>query len=110
MPIMSKCLTKKSLFREISSCLVEKPECGYARKFGFSFVCLHPEHENFHAHVSGTLTREEANILYETLKQKRRAEFLSNLDETSREYFCLRTDFRGQPLTNVNQNERSFHE
>lgn len=96
---MKNCHTKKLLFREVSGCLVEDPDCGFAHKFGFSIECRHPEHAKFHVHVSGAMTRAEANERYETLKLKRRAEFLSGLDAGCRRIFCQKTDFYGQPLT-----------
>lgn len=102
---MKKCLTKQLLYKEVSGCLVEKPECGYAHKFGFSFVCLHPEHTKFHAHLIGEMTSEEIIERYDTLKQKRRNEFVAGLDEKSRNIFCLKTDFRGQPLAGMDLNE-----
>lgn len=96
---MKGCLTKKLVFREVSGCLVEKPECSYARKFGFSFVCLHPDHQKFHVHVSGVMSRIEANERYEELRVKRHDEFIAGLDEEGRRYFCHKTDFHGQPLS-----------
>lgn len=96
---MEKCLTKPLVFRKGSGCLVEKPECGFAHKFGFSYVCHHPEHTKFNVHASGATTKNELEKQYSMLRQKRRVEFVASLDETSREYFCLQTDFFGQPLT-----------
>ena len=98
---MNRCLTKKLLFNEVSGCLIEKPECGLALKFGFSFVCRHHDHKKFHAHTSGVMTISEANERYETLRQKRRNNFVKNLDEESRRLFCDRFDFHNQPLTYV---------
>ena len=103
---MKKCLTKKMLFREVSGCLVENPECAYARKFGFSFVCSHPDHTKFHAHVTESLTRGEINELYNSLKQKRREEFIASLDESSRRYFCYETDFFGRPISGMDMHEQ----
>jgi hypothetical protein len=92
------CHTKKLLFSEVSGCLVENPECGFAHKFGFSFVCRHPDHAKFQVHVSGVMTRTEANERYDVLRQKRRDEFLAGLDDYNRKNFSLKTDFHGQPL------------
>lgn len=86
---MEKCLTKPLVFRKGSGCLVEKPECGFANKFGFSFVCRHADHAKFHAHVVGVLTENEASELYDMLRQKRRDAFVAGLDEVSRKFFCL---------------------
>lgn len=98
---MEKCLTKKLLFTEVSGCLVEKPYCGYAHPFGFSFFCRHPDHTQFHAHVAGAMTREEEIERYATLKQQRRDEFVAGLDDESRRLFCERTDFHGQALADM---------
>jgi hypothetical protein len=88
-PVMNKCLTKPFMFRKGSGCLVEKPECSFANKFGFSFVCRHADHVKFHAHAVGALTEDEASELYDTLRQKRRYAFIASLDEESRIFFCL---------------------
>jgi hypothetical protein len=88
-PVMEKCLTKPLLFRKGSGCLVEKPECGFANKFGFSFVCRHADHAKFHAHVVGTLMEDEASELYDMLRKKRRDAFVAGLDEENRQFFCL---------------------
>ena len=103
---MTQCLTKQLMFREASGCLVEKPECGYALKFGFSFVCCHPEHTKFHADVVGALTKKESGKLYDSLKRQRRDEFIANLDEPGKKYFCYETDFLGQPVAVEDQTER----
>lgn len=96
---MDRCLTKKLLFREVSGCLVDKPECEFAHRFGFSFVCRHPDHAKFQALAAEVLTRNEIFEKYETLRLKRRDEFLAGLDEETRRYFSLKLDFHGQPLT-----------
>jgi hypothetical protein len=92
---MKTCLTRKLLNSEVSGCLVEKPECGNAIPFGFSYLCGHPDHAKFRADISGSLTIDEINGLYDALRQKRRDEFMSNLDDPGRELFC-RTDFFGR--------------
>ena len=98
---MDKCLTKKLLFEEVSGCLVEKPECGFALKFGFSYVCRHQDHKKFHAHTASIMTSSEINERYETLRIKRHNEFVANLNEESRRLFCDRFDFHNKPLTYV---------
>ncbi len=103
---MSNCLTRQIALSNISGCLVEKPECEHAYKFGFSIVCRHPEHTKFHAHTAGELKKESALELYDELRRKRRSEFMANLDETSRRIFCHQTDFFGQPLTGMDLNEQ----
>ena len=54
----------------------------------------------FHADVDGTLTKDAAFDRYNMLRQKRREEFTASLDENSRKYFNLQTDFFGLPLSN----------
>jgi hypothetical protein len=100
---MKKCLTKQLLFNEVSGCLVEHPDCGYAHKFGFSFVCRHPDHTRFYAHTAGAMTRDEVTERYDMLRQKRRDIFVGGLDEDSRRYFCESTDFRGRPMAGKDQ-------
>lgn len=95
---MKRCLTKQSIFKDVSGCLVENPECAFACKFGFSFMCAHPDHTKFHAHVTGDMTKDDARELYDILKRKRRDEFIASLDEESRSYFCQITDFFGTPM------------
>lgn len=102
---MTKCLSIQLAIPKVSGCLVDKPECIYAYKFGFSFVCLHSEYMKFDAHLTGKLTKEEALDRYDILRRKRRDEFTANLDEASRKYFCQQTDFFGQPQTNSDLNE-----
>jgi hypothetical protein len=97
---MTKCLTIQLALSKVSGCLVEKPECSYAHKFGFSFVCRHSEHKKYYAHLTGILTKKEAFERYDSLRLKRRDEFTANLEKTSRNFFCLQTDFFGQPLSN----------
>lgn len=94
---MEKCLTVQ-LLPDASGCLIEKPECSYAKQFGFSFICCHPDHAQFHVHLTGTQTKDEAVKQYKALRQKRRDEFVARLTEESRKFFCYRTDFHGKPL------------
>lgn len=103
-PDVKKCLTTQLLLAKVSGCLVEKPECAYAHKFGFSYVCRHPDHAEYHAHIAGTLTKDDALAQYDTMRRKRRDEFTASLDETSRVYFCRQTDFFGLPLANMDMN------
>lgn len=103
---MNHCLTKTIAFPEVSGCLVEKPECGFAHKFGFSYVCSHPDHTKFRAHAIGTLTKDGVHELYDELRRRRRDEFTEQLDEASRNSFCHQNDFFGKPLisTDLKQN------
>lgn len=98
---MKTCLTMKFL-SGASGCLIEKPQCGYAQQWGFSFICNHPDHAEYNAHVDGCLTRDEALQRYNSLKQKRRNEFIAGLDEESRSFFCHKTAFHGQTLPSQN--------
>lgn len=94
---MKICITRKLLSSEISGCLIEKPECNYAIRFGFSYLCCHPDHTRFRADVLGVLTNDEINELYDLLRQKRRDELLANLDGQSREGFYRSADFSQNP-------------
>lgn len=97
---MKNCITRQLLFSEVSGCLVENPECSYVYKLGFSFLCRHPDHATFHAHVTGSMSKDEAQLRYDSLRQKRRTEYIAQLDETGRRDFCLQTDFFGHPQGN----------
>ena len=102
---MNTCLTKAIAFPEVSGCLVENPECGYAHTFGFSYVCCHPDHKEFRTHIVGTLTRDDAVERYDALRRKRREEFTAHLDETSRNYFCQQPGgFFDKPLAAMELN------
>jgi hypothetical protein len=92
---MNTCLTRQLLNSEVSGCLVEKPECGYASQLGFSYLCRHPEHRKFNALEFGALTRDEINALYEELRQKRRDEFLLKQEEYVRIQFSHQSGFFG---------------
>jgi hypothetical protein len=98
---MNNCLTKKLPFKEVSGCLVEKPECGFAHKFGFSLMCRHPDHTKFQAHDSDAMTINKVIERYDALRIKRRNEFIAGLDEESRKFFCLKLDFNDRPLKYV---------
>jgi len=102
---MQKCLTKPFGLKEVSGCLVEKPECGFAHKLGFSFICHHPDHTQFRARAVGVMTRNEENELYDRLKQKRRNAFVAGLDEDRRALFFLKADFLGRPMTGMDTDE-----
>ncbi len=95
---MKKCITVQSMISKDSGCLVEQPDCCYARKFGFSFECRHPDRASFHAHILGELTRVEALEQYRLLRQKRRDEFMASLDETIRKHFSSRETFFCQSI------------
>lgn len=84
---MKKCLTLALLYSEASGCLVKNPACSYANKFGFSYLCSHPDHSKFNAVTTCVLSKSEAQELYEELRIKRRDEFLAYQDETVRNIF-----------------------
>ncbi|BCS55935.1 hypothetical protein GSbR_12980 [Geobacter sp. SVR] len=69
---MSECMTKP-LLTEFSGCLVENPSCGFAVRFGFSYLCEHPRHKDFSLERSPV----DRNKLYNDLKISRRTEYLS---------------------------------
>lgn len=98
---MNECLTTQFALSEVSGCLVENPQCDYAHRFGFSFVCRHPDHASFRSLASGAMTKGDADTLYDTLRRNRRDEFTAKLDEIGRKAFCTQKDFHGQPLINI---------
>lgn len=103
---MNSCLTRQLLNSEVSGCLLENPECGYACQLGFSFLCRHPDHSKFNALVAGLLTKDEVDEIYEQLRQKRRHTFLMNQEQAVRNYLCRQTDFFGQPLKTEREQEQ----
>lgn len=98
---MEECHTTQIVSSKVSGCLVENPECDYARNFGFSFVCSHPDPAGFNKSETGAPTKDEALERYDMLRRKRRDEFTNNLDETYRKFFSIQTDFFGEPLASV---------
>lgn len=84
---MGTCLTQQLLYLEVSGCLHESPACCYADKFGFSYLCRHPDHAKFNAVISGVLSKNESEELYVALRNKRRDEYLADKDEAVRNYF-----------------------
>lgn len=84
---MGTCLTQQLLYVKVSGCLLEYPTCCYADKFGFSYLCRHPDHAKFNAVTSGVLSKNESEELYVELRNKRRDEFLADKDEAVRNYF-----------------------
>jgi hypothetical protein len=84
---MRTCLTQLLLYSEVSGCLLENPSCGHADKFGFSYLCRHPDHAKFNAVASGVLSKNESEELYIKLRNKRREEFLADQNEAVRNLF-----------------------
>jgi hypothetical protein len=98
---VDKSHTTRILPSKYSGCLVENPACSHVFEFGFSFVCSHPDHAEFRSPETDALTRAEDNERYNMLRRERRDKFTADLDEPSRKYFTLRTDFLGLPLTAI---------
>ena len=77
---MLDCLTRP-LSSKYSGCLVEKPSCNFAVRFGFSFLCEHPQHKYFiqSMPISGHHTDHvvDHNELYRNLKESRRRKYIS---------------------------------
>ena len=69
---MKKCLTKP-LVAEYSGCLVETPACDFAVRFGFSYLCEHPRHADFHPSPERQLDHK---ALYNELRTSRRNEYI----------------------------------
>jgi hypothetical protein len=60
--------------RDCSGCLVDNPACNFAVRFGFSYLCEHPQHMDFHDKSDHRL---DHNTLYNDLRKSRRSEYLS---------------------------------
>lgn len=73
---MSDCMTKP-LMDEYSGCLVENPACKYAVRFGFSYLCEHPQHKEFYLNNSRSKQHLGQNEIYEELREKRRKEYIA---------------------------------
>ena len=95
---MDRCLTVQSMFSDDSGCLLERPDCNFASRFGFSYVCRHPDHAKFRVHTTGLLPKKEALKLYKRLRQKRRDAFAASLEMTNWRRSSIRTDYFGQLL------------
>ncbi len=79
---MQECLTKP-LTPAFSGCLVEKPTCNFAVRFGFSYLCEHPQHKDFFQNTPSSGQHADRavdhNELYRSLKESRRTEYLSKV-------------------------------
>ncbi len=106
---MSKCLTIR-LLHETSGCLIATPECTYAERLGFSFICCHPDHARFHVHITGNMTNDEALERYTALKRERRNAFLADLSEEHKSYFSYSNKFHFHSLTEQGQLLNANHE
>jgi hypothetical protein len=71
---METCRTKP-LVANFSGCLVESPSCGHAVRYGFSFLCEHPNHYLFHAPDD----QAELNAQYQRLRHTRRKRYYAEL-------------------------------
>jgi len=75
---MRECLTKPIL-PEFSGCLVENPVCRFATRFGFSYLCEHPYHKEFHRGKESKSERVALNERYQVLRDGRRQKFLEEI-------------------------------
>ena len=75
---MEECLTKP-LTTEFSGCLVETPACGFAVRFGFSYLCEHPRHKDFHPNRPLSGHQVDHNALYRDLKESRRSAYVAKV-------------------------------
>ncbi|HEY4743844.1 MAG TPA: hypothetical protein VIH45_04240 [Desulfuromonadaceae bacterium] len=77
---MEECLTKP-LTPAFSGCLVDAPACTFAVRFGFSYLCEHPRHREFHPDAAATGHEVDHNALYRALKESRRSVYLSKIKQ-----------------------------
>lgn len=75
---MKACLTKP-IMQEFSGCLVENPSCRFAVRFGFSYICEHPNHKDFLTRNNESTHQLDHNKLYKELKEARRSEYISKV-------------------------------
>jgi len=75
---MRECQTKP-LTTNFSGCLVKTPACEYAVRFGFSYLCEHPRHQDFHPSMSVPEQQVDHNALYKDLKESRRSDYISKV-------------------------------
>lgn len=73
---MGECMTRP-LTSEYSGCLVENPSCKFAVRFGFSYLCEHPQHKDFCLDNSATKQHLGCNELYDELRKSRRQEYIA---------------------------------
>jgi hypothetical protein len=71
----------KPLTRSYSGCLQENPACEYAFSFGFSYLCNHPRHKDFHPGRDSSCDLTDSNTLYLNLRESRRRTYLSGVKE-----------------------------
>lgn len=88
---MKKCLTKP-LLTGFSGCLVEKPACKFAVPLGFSYLCEHPQHSDFHPSSDQTVHHD---LLYKDLRNSRRKDYLSTAEKLISEIGPEQTDPSG---------------
>lgn len=75
---MSECQTKP-LLPEFSGCLVENPSCQHAVRFGFSYLCKHPNHLNF---ITATTPHIEITTQYMNLRESRRHSYIAEINKS----------------------------
>jgi len=73
---MCECMTKP-IREEYSGCLVEEPSCKYAERFGFTYMCHHPQHKDFFLSNSPDKQHLDAASIYKGLKESRRNEYIA---------------------------------
>ena len=76
--MMRECLTKP-ITASFSGCLVETPACEFAVRFGFSYLCEHPRHKDFHPDMAASGPRVDHNALYRDLKESRRSAYIDKV-------------------------------
>lgn len=81
---MQECLAKP-LTRNFSGCLQENPKCKYATSFGFSYLCEHPRHKDFHQRSNASGEQIDHNLMYKELRESRRRIYLSRVSEFVRD-------------------------
>ena len=74
---MSECKTTP-LLPKFSGCLVENPLCRHAVRFGFSYLCEHPNHKEY---FTSATPKTEAAAHYRNLRESRRHEYISKIKE-----------------------------
>lgn len=78
------CLTKPMYAGCV--CLADSKDCPFAVRFGFSFRCTHPNKADFYGHLNGRYTMEELREMSQSLKNRRRSEFVEGLDEFGKNF------------------------
>ena len=75
---MHECLTIPFM-SEFSGCLVENPTCQFAVRFGFSFHCEHPFHQDFQTSDDRSIDHADLQQRYRDLREARRRAYLEQI-------------------------------